>query len=163
MQILRDPSLSSYHQKVVRSLVFIFKVGVLEDNPNVLLCICSFWAQYHYCWTCSLSFYNFVLFACELSQWVLAVFLTYPRLVQFFLFMNLVFIINTWVIYEISILKLCENYIHWLLNNFLYVDKLCWNPEAGGNLILPPSPFKCPFWLLTGQINYTLTEITCII
>ncbi|XP_017224295.1 serine/threonine-protein kinase TOR isoform X2 [Daucus carota subsp. sativus] len=39
MQILRDPSLSSYHQKVVRSLVFIFKsmgLGCVPYLPKVL-------------------------------------------------------------------------------------------------------------------------------
>lgn len=37
MRILRDPSLSSYHKKVVGALVFIFKVGLLEGDVIVLL------------------------------------------------------------------------------------------------------------------------------
>ncbi|KAK4731492.1 hypothetical protein R3W88_024480 [Solanum pinnatisectum] len=35
MRILRDPSLSSYHQKVVGSLMFIFKVCRLINGPGM--------------------------------------------------------------------------------------------------------------------------------
>jgi hypothetical protein len=37
MRILRDPSLASYHLKVVGSLMFIFKVGVAQ------VCVFSFY------------------------------------------------------------------------------------------------------------------------
>ena len=81
MRILRDPSLASYHLKVVGSLMFIFKVGVAQKCVFFLfiLYLIYFLELLLISLMSDIIFLLYYLF-CEISQWVLVVFHTYRRL-----------------------------------------------------------------------------------